>query len=142
MLFASQQIKDLTGNPDAEIFFTQASYKALFSVEDNGQQTDGNPKLWLERMLHLTPEEVDQAQRMAGEKGVYLPMFLTRRDRRSPRDLHGIVRVELTSDEAYLFASDVDDVTARDWWTAQAGGDVWAGIKMAVDGTATREATA
>ncbi len=142
VLFASQQIKDLVGNVDAETFFTQASYKALFSVEDNGQQTEGNPRLWLERMLNLTPEEVDQAQRMSGVKGEYMPMFLTRRDRKSPRDLHGIVRVELTPDEALLFASDVDDITARDWWTAQAGGDVWAGIKAAVDGTAGMEATA
>ncbi len=142
VLFASQQIKDLVGNVDAETFFTQASYKALFSVEDNGQQTEGNPRLWLERMLQLTPEEVDQAQRMSGVKGEYMPCFLTRRDRKSPRDLHGVVRVELTPDEAYLFASDVDDITARDWWTAQAGGDVWQGIKMAVDGAAGMEATA
>jgi len=142
VLFASQQIKDLVGNADAETFFSQASYKALFSVEDNGQETQGNPRLWLERMLQLTPEEVDQAQRMSGVKGEYMPCFLTRRDRKSPRDLHGIVRVELTPDEAYLFASDVDDITARSWWTAQAGGDVWQGIKMAVDGTAGMEASA
>ncbi len=142
VLFASQQIKDLVGNVDAETFFTQASYKALFSVEDNGTQTEGNPRLWLERMLQLTPEEVDQAQRMSGVKGEYMPCFLTRRDRKSPRDLHGVVRVELTPDEAYLFASDVDDITARDWWTVQAGGDVWAGIKMAVDGAVGMEATA
>jgi len=142
VLFASQQIKDLVGNVDAETFFTQASYKALFSVEDNGQETQGNPRLWLERMLQLTPEEVDQAQRMSGVKGEYMPMFLTRRDRKNPRDLHGIVRVELTPDEALLFASDVDDITARDWWTAQAGGDVWAGIKAAVDGATGMEAIA
>jgi len=142
VLFASQQIKDLVGNADAETFFSQASFKALFSVEDNGQETQGNPRLWLERMLQLTPEEVDQAQRMSGVKGEYMPMFLTRRDRKSPRDLHGIVRVELTPDEAYLFASDVDDIRAREWWTAQAGGDVWQGIKMAVDGTTGMEATA
>ncbi len=142
VLFASQQIKDLVGNVDAETFFTQASYKALFSVEDNGQQTEGNPRLWLERMLQLTAEEVDQAQRMSGVKGEYMPCFLTRRDRKSPRDLHGVVRVELTPDEALLFASDVDDITARNWWAAQAGGDVWQGIKMAVDGAAGMEATA
>jgi len=142
VLFASQQIKDLVGNVDAETFFTQASYKALFSVEDNGQQTEGNPRLWLERILNLTPEEVDQAQRMSGVKGEYMPMFLTRRDRKSPRDLHGIVRVELTPDEALLFASDVDDLTARQWWTDQAGGDVWEGVKAAVDGATGMEATA
>ena len=142
VLFASQQIKDLVGNADAETFFTQASFKALFSVEDNGQQTDGNPKLWLERMLNLTPEEVDQAQAMSGEKGAYMPCFVTRRDRRHPRDLHGVVRVELTSDEAALFASDTDDITARDWWTARAGGDVWGGIKLANDGDPLMEATA
>jgi len=142
VVFASQQIKDLIGDTDAETFFTQASFKALFSVEDNGAQTDGNPKLWLERMLQLTPEEVEAAQRMSGVKGEYMPMFLTRRDRKSARDLHGVVRVELTSDEAYLFASDVDDITARDWWTVQAGGDVWQGIKMAVDGATGMEATA
>ncbi len=141
VLFASQQIKDLVGNPDAETFFTQASFKALFSVEDNGQQTEGNPRLWLERMLKLTPEEVDTAQRMSGEKGVFMPCFLTRRDRRHARDLHGVVRVELTSDEAMLFASDTDDLSARDWWTQRAGGDVWAGIKAAVDGE-PMEATA
>jgi len=45
VLFASQQIKDLVGNADAETFFSQASYKALFSVEDNGQETQGNPRL-------------------------------------------------------------------------------------------------
>ncbi len=134
VLFASQQIKDLVGNADAETFFTQASFKALFSVEDNGQQTEGNPRLWLERMLKLTPEEVARAQAMSGEKGAYMPMFMTRRDRRHPRDLHGVVRVELTSDEAALFASDTDDITARDWWTARAGGDVWEGIKNCVDG--------
>jgi len=134
VLFASQQIKDLVGNADAETFFTQASFKALFSVEDNGQQTEGNPRLWLERMLKLTPEEVARAQAMSGQKGTYMPMFLTRRDRRHARDLHGIVRVELTTDEAALFASDTDDITARDWWTARAGGDVWQGIKNCVDG--------
>jgi len=133
VVFASQQIKDLVGDTDAETFFTQSSWKALFSVEDNGQQTEGNPRLWLERMLNLTPTEVDQAQRMSGEKGVYMPMFMSRRDRTSPRDLHGIVRVELTPEEAKLYASDVDDLTARQWWTARAGGDVWAGIKMALD---------
>jgi len=142
VLFASQQIKDLVGNADAETFFTQASFKALFSVEDNGQQTEGNPRLWLERMLKLTPEEVQRAQAMSGEKGVYMPMFMTRRDRRHPRDLHGVVRVELTSDEAALFASDTDDITARDWWTARAGGDVWAGIKLASDGDPLTEAAA
>jgi len=142
ILFASQQIKDLVGNADAETFFTQASFKALFSVEDNGQQTSGNPRLWLERMLKLTPEEVARAQAMSGEKGVYMPMFMTRRDRRHARDLHGIVRVELTPEEAALFASDTDDITARDWWTARAGGDVWAGIKLANDGEPVMEATA
>ena len=141
VLFASQQIKDLVGNADAETFFTQASFKALFSVEDNGQQTEGNPRLWLERMLKLTPEEVETAQRMSGEKGAYMPCFLTRRDRRHARDLHGVVRVELTSDEALLFASDTDDLSARDWWTDRAGGDVWAGIKNCVDGD-PMEATA
>jgi len=142
VLFASQQIKDLVGNADAETFFTQASFKALFSVEDNGSQTEGNPRLWLERMLKLTPEEVARAQAMSGEKGAYMPCFVTRRDRRHPRDLHGIVRVELTTDEAALFASDTDDITARDWWTARAGGDVWAGIKVANDGDPVMEATA
>ena len=134
VVFASQQIKDLIGDTDAETFFTQASFKALFSVEDNGSQTEGNPRLWLERLLNLTPEEVDQAQRMSGEKGVYMPMFLTRRDRSSPRDLHGVVRVELTPEEALLFASDVDDLQARDWYAQQAGGDLWEGIKYAIDG--------
>ncbi len=138
VVFASQQIKDLIGDTDAETFFTQASFKALFSVEDNGAQTEGNPKLWLERMLQLTPEEVEAAQRMSGEKGVYMPMFLTRRDRGSARDLHGIVRVELTSDEAYLFASDTDDLATRAWWTEKAGG-LWAGIKARVDGEAGEE---
>ena len=138
VVFASQQIKDLIGDTDAETFFTQASFKALFSVEDNGAQTEGNPKLWLERMLQLTPEEVEAAQRMSGEKGVYMPMFLTRRDRGSARDLHGIVRVELTSDEAYLFASDTDDLAARAWWTEKAG-SLWAGIKARVDSDAGEE---
>jgi len=138
VVFASQQIKDLIGDTDAETFFTQASFKALFSVEDNGAQTEGNPRLWLERMLQLTPEEVDAAQRMSGEKGVYMPMFLTRRDRGSARDLHGIVRVELSTDEAYLFASDTDDLAARAWWTEEAGG-LWAGIKARVDGEAGEE---
>ncbi len=140
VLFASQQIKDLVGNADAETFFTQASFKALFSVEDNGQQTEGNPRLWLERMLKLTPEEVARAQAMSGEKGVYMPMFMTRRDRRHPRDLHGIVRVELAPEEALLYASDTDDLAARAYYTERAGGAVWAGIKAAVDGA--REATA
>jgi len=138
VVFASQQIKDLIGDTDAETFFTQASFKALFSVEDNGAQTEGNPRLWLERMLQLTPEEVEAAQRMSGEKGVYMPMFLTRRDRGSARDLHGIVRVELSTDEAYLFASDTDDLAARAWWTEKAGG-LWAGIKARVDGEAGEE---
>jgi len=140
VVFASQQIKDLIGNADAETFFTQASFKALFSVEDNGQQTDGNPKLWLERMLNLTPEEVDQAQAMSGIKGEYMPMFLTRRDRGSARDLHGIVRVELAPEEALLYASDTDDLAARAYYTERAGGAVWDGIKAAVDGA--REVTA
>lgn len=138
VVFASQQIKDLIGDTDAETFFTQASFKALFSVEDNGAQTEGNPKLWLERMLQLTPEEVEAAQRMSGEKGVYMPCFITRRDRSSARDLHGIVRVELSTDEAHLFASDVDDLAARAWWTEKAGG-LWAGIKARVDGEAGEE---
>jgi len=72
VLFASQQVKDLVGNTDAETFFTQASFKALYSIEDTGQQTEGNPKLWLQRMLTLTEEEVERAQRMSGVKGVYM----------------------------------------------------------------------
>jgi len=139
--FASQQVNDLIGDSEASTFFAQASLKAIFSLQDSGMQTD-NPALWLQRMLDMTPEEVERAQHMSGVKGEYMPMFMTRRDRTSPRDLHGIVRVELTPEEALLYASDVDDITARDWWTAQAGGDVWTGIKMAVDGTAGMEATA
>ncbi len=141
VLFSSHQIKDATTNPEVETFFTQASFKALFSVEDNGMQTAGNPKLWTQRMLSLTEEEVAQAQGMAGEKDVYMPMFLSRRDRNHARDLHGIVRVELTPEEALLFASDPEQVQARDWWAAQRGGDVWEGIKLALDGE-PMEATA
>jgi len=134
ILFSSQQIKDLVGNEEAETFFTQASFKALFSVEDNGQQTEGNPKLWLQRMLSLTEQEVEAAQRMSGIKGLYMPMFMTRRDRRHARDLHGVVRVELSPEEALLYASDPDDVRVRDWWAAEHGdGDTWEGIKAAVD---------
>jgi len=133
VIFASQQVKDLIGNADAETFFTQASFKALFSIEDSGAQTAGNPKLWLQRMLNLTEEEVETAQRMSGVKGVYMPMFLTRRDRRSARDLHGVVRVELSPDEALLYASDPDDIQARQWWAERAGGDLWAGVRLAVD---------
>ncbi len=133
VLFASQQVKDLVGNTDAETFFTQASFKALFSVEDSGQQTEGNPKLWLQRMLTLTEEEVERAQRMSGVKGIYMPCFITRRDRRSPRDLHGVVRVELTPEEALLYVSDPDDVRVRDWWAGQHGGDTWRGIKDAIE---------
>ncbi len=32
-----------------------------------------------------------------------------------------------------------DDMTARAWWTAQAGGDVWQGIKARVDGEVGEE---
>ena len=64
-----------------------------------------------------------------------MPMFMTRRDRRSARDLHGVVRVELTPEEAWLFMSDPDDVRVRDWWGTQHGGDTWAGIKAAIDST-------
>ncbi len=141
ILFASQQVKDLVGNSDAETFFTQASFKALYSIEDTGSQTQGNPKLWLQRMLSLTEDEVERAQAMSGQKGVYMPMLMTRRDRRHPRDLHGIVRVELTPEEALLFASDVDDIAARDWWAAQHGG-TWEGIKASIDGDPLMEATA
>jgi len=70
---------------------------------------------------------------MSGVKGLYMPMFMTRRDRRSPRDLHGVVRVELTPEEALLYASDPDDVRVRDWWAEQHGGDTWEGIKDAID---------
>jgi len=140
VLFASQQVKDLVGNSDAETFFTQASFKALYSIEDTGQQTEGNPKLWLQRMLALTEEEVEAAQRMSGQKGVYMPMFMTRRDRKSPRDLHGIVRVELTPEEALLYASDPDDVALRTWWADEhGGGDTWEGIKAAIDTTEQEE---
>ncbi len=140
VLFASQQVKDLVGNSDAETFFTQASFKALYSIEDTGQQTEGNPKLWLQRMLTLTEEEVEAAQRMSGTKGVYMPMFMTRRDRKSPRDLHGVVRVELTPEEALLYASDPDDVALRTWWADEHGdGDTWAGIKAAIDSTEQEE---
>jgi len=139
VLFSTHQIKDATMTPEVETFFTQAGFKALFSVDDNGQQTEGNPKLWIQRMLDLTTEEVDAAQRMAGVKGEYQPMFLSRRDRRSPRDQHGIVNVELSPEEAWLFATDPDDVQARDYWTQQAGGDIWAGIKACVDSQDTEE---
>ncbi len=132
VLFASQQVKDLVGNADAETFFTQASFKALYSIEDTGQQTAGNPKLWLQRMLSLTEEEVEAAQRMSGIKGLYMPCFITRRDRRHARDLHGVVRVELTPEEALLYASDPDDVRVRDWWAEQHGG-TWQGIKANID---------
>jgi len=140
VLFASQQVKDLVGNSDAETFFTQASFKALYSIEDTGQQTEGNPKLWLQRMLSLTEEEVEAAQRMSGQKGVYMPMFMTRRDRKSARDLHGVVRVELTPEEALLYASDPDDVALRTWWADEHGdGDTWEGIKAAIDSTEQEE---
>ena len=139
--FASQQVNDLIGDSEASTFFAQASLKAIFSLQDSGTQTD-NPALWLQRMLDMTPEEVERAQHMSGVKGEYMPMFMTRRDRTSPRDLHGIVRVELTPEEALLYASDVDDLAARDYWTARAGGDLWRGIKMAVDGATGMEATA
>jgi len=140
VLFASQQVKDLVGNSDAETFFTQASFKALYSIEDTGQQTEGNPKLWLQRMLSLTEEEVEAAQRMSGAKGVYMPMFMTRRDRKSARDLHGVVRVELTPEEALLYASDPDDVALRTWWADEHGdGDTWEGIKAAIDSTEQEE---
>jgi len=139
--FASQQVNDLIGDSEASTFFAQASLKAIFSLQDSGTQTD-NPALWLQRMLDMTPEEVERAQHMSGVKGEYMPMFMTRRDRTNPRDPHGIVRVELTPEEALLYASDVDDLAARDYWTAQAGGDVWAGIKAAVDGATGMEAIA
>ncbi len=133
VLFSTHQIKDATMTPEIETFFTQSGLKVLFSLDDNGTQTEGNPRLWIQRMLNLTEEEVTGAQSMTGVKGEYAPMFLSRRDRRSPRDKHGIVRVELSPEEALLFATDPDDVQARAWWTARAGGDVWAGIKLAVD---------
>ena len=138
--FASQQVNDLIGDSEASTFFAQASLKAIFSLQDSGTQTD-NPALWLQRMLDMTPEEVERAQHMSGVKGEYMPMFMTRRDRTNPRDLHGIVRVELTPEEALLYASDVDDLAARDYWTARAGGDLWRGIKLAVDRAVTEGAS-
>ncbi len=138
--FASQQVNDLIGDSEASTFFAQASLKAIFSLQDSGTQTD-NPALWLQRMLDMTPEEVERAQHMSGVKGEYMPMFMTRRDRTNPRDLHGIVRVELTPEEALLYASDVDDLAARDYWIARVGGDLWCGIKLAVDRDVTEVAS-
>jgi len=126
--FVSQEVADMTENREASTFFTQASIKFLAGLEDSGQQTESNPRVWLAHKLNLADHEVTKATSMVGVKGVYHPIFVSRRDRTSPRDLHGVARIELSEEEAVLLETNPDDVRVRDAWVEKSGGNVAAGI--------------
>jgi len=126
--FVSQEVADMTENREAATFFTQSSIKFLAGLEDSGQQTESNPRVWLAQKLNLAPHEVTKATSMVGVKGTYHPIFVSRRDRTSPRDLHGVARIELSEEEAVLLETNPDDVRVRDAWVEKNGGDVAAGI--------------
>jgi len=126
--FVSQEVADMTENREAATFFTQSSIKFLAGLEDSGQQTESNPRVWLAQKLNLAPHEVTKATSMVGVKGTYHPIFVSRRDRTSPRDLHGVARIELSEEEAVLLETNPDDVRVRDAWVEKSGGDVAAGI--------------
>jgi len=126
--FVSQEVADMTENREASTFFTQSSIKFLAGLEDSGQQTESNPRVWLAHKLNLADHEVAKATSMVGVKGVYHPIFVSRRDRTNPRDLHGVARIELSEEEAVLLETNPDDVRVRDAWVEKSGGDVAAGI--------------
>jgi len=128
VVFVSQEVADMTENREAATFFTQSSIKFLAGLEDSGQQTEANPRVWLAQKLNLADHEVVKATSMVGIKGTYHPIFVSRRDRTSPRDLHGVARIELSEEEAVLLETDPDDVRVRDAWVEKHGGDVAAGI--------------
>ncbi len=126
--FVSQEVADMTENREAATFFTQSSLKFLAGLEDSGQQTESNPRVWLAQKLNLAPHEVTKATSMVGVKGTYHPIFVSRRDRTSPRDLHGVARIELSEEEEVLLETNPDDVRVRDAWVEKSGGDVAAGV--------------
>jgi len=128
VVFVSQEVADMTENREAATFFTQSSIKFLAGLEDSGQQAETNPRVWLAQKLNLADHEVAKATSMVGIKGTYHPIFVSRRDRTSPRDLHGVARIELSEEEAVLLETDPDDVRVRDAWVEKHGGDVAAGI--------------
>ncbi len=126
--FVSQEVADMTENREAATFFTQSSIKFLAGLEDSGQQSETNPRVWLAQKLNLAEHEVKTATSMVGVPGAYHPIFVSRRDRTSPRDLHGVARIELSEEEAVLLETNPDDVRVRDAWVEKNGGDVAAAI--------------
>jgi len=126
--FVSQEVADMTENREASTFFTQSSIKFLAGLEDSGQSNESNPRVWLAHKLNLADHEVTKATSMVGVKGVYHPIFVSRRDRTSPRDLHGVARIELSEEEAVLLETNPDDVRVRDAWVEKSGGNVATGI--------------
>jgi hypothetical protein len=128
VVFVSQEVADMTENREAATFFTQSSLKFLAGLEDSGQQTESNPRVWLAHKLNLADHEVHTATSMVGVPGAYHPIFVSRRDRTSPRDLHGVARIELSEEEAVLLETNPDAVRVRDAWVDKHGGNVATGI--------------
>ncbi len=132
--FISQQLSDLTDDPAAAGYFNQASVHLIFGIEDSGERDGTNPRAWLASKLKLTDHEVGQIERLAGVKGSYAQLFMIRGDRDAARTARGVVNVPLSTEEAWLYASDPDDRQTRDRMVAACAGDMWQAIQRLAEG--------
>lgn len=132
--FISQQLSDLTDDPAAAGYFNQASVHLIFGIEDSGERDGTNPRAWLASKLKLTDHEVGRIERLAGVKGSYAQLFMIRGDRDAARTARGVVNVPLSTEEAWVFASDPDDRHTRDRMVAACGGDMWRAIQRLAEG--------
>jgi len=132
--FISQQLSDLTDDPAAAGYFNQASVHLIFGIEDSGERDGTNPRAWLASKLKLTDHEVGQIERLAGVKGSYAQLFMIRGDRDAARTARGVVNVPLSTEEAWLYASDPDDRQTRDRMVAACAGDMWQAIQCLAEG--------
>jgi len=132
--FISQQLSDLTDDPAAAGYFNQASVHLIFGIEDSGERDGTNPRAWLASKLKLTDHEVGRIERLAGVKGSYAQLFMIRGDRDAARTARGVVNVPLSTEEAWVFASDPDDRHTRDRMVAACGGAMWQAIQRLAEG--------
>lgn len=132
--FISQQLSDLTDDPAAAGYFNQASLHLIFGIEDSSERDGTNPRAWLASKLKLTDHEVGQIERLAGVKGSYAQLFMIRGDRDAARTARGVVNVPLSTEEAWLYASDPDERQTRDRMVVACGGDMWQAVQRLARG--------
>jgi len=121
-------------DPAAAGYFNQASVHLIFGIEDSGERDGTNPRAWLASKLKLTDHEVGQIERLAGVKGSYAQLFMIRGDRDAARTARGVVNVPLSTEEAWLYASDPDDRQTRDRMVTACAGDMWPAIQRLAEG--------